>query len=198
MVRKRRAAARAVRHDLVALVEQVLVPEIFQDPPDRLDIFVGVGHIGIFQVHPKGDAVGQFLPILDVGKDGLLAKLVEFVDAVFFDLLFVGEAKLLLDFDLDRQAVRIPAAAARDVIAAHDLVAREHILEGARQHMVHARLAIGGRRSFIKHILGSALALLDGLLEDLGLLPKLQHVFFHRSDIEFWDTGLNIVSLLVS
>ncbi len=172
MVRKRRAAARAVRDDLVALVEQVLVPEILQDPPDRLDVLVGIGHIGVVQIDPEGDAVGQPFPILDVVEDRLPAQLVELGDAVVFDLLLVGEAKFLLDLDLHRQAMRIPAAAARDMEAAHDLVAREHILEGARQHMVHARLAVGGRRTFVEHVLRRALALLNGLLENFCSVSK--------------------------
>jgi hypothetical protein len=78
----------------------------------------------------------------------------------------------------------VPAAAARDMITTHDLVAREHILESARQYVMYTRLAICSRRSFVENLLGPALALLNGLLEDLGLLPKLQHAFFPRSDIE--------------
>ncbi len=62
MVRKRRAAARAIRHNLVSLEKQVLIPEIFQDPPDRFHIVIGIGHISIFEINPKGDAVGQASP----------------------------------------------------------------------------------------------------------------------------------------
>ncbi len=79
----------------------------------------------------------------------------------------------------------VPPAAARDVIAPHDLIAREHILEGARQYMVHTGLSIRSWRSLIKHIFGRALALLNGLLEDFGLLPEFEYAFFHRSHIEF-------------
>src|SRR5437867_1242108 len=99
--------------------------------------------------------------------------------------MFAVESKLLLDFDLNGQAMRVPAAAPGDMITTHDLIAREHVLERARQHMVHAGLSICGRRSLIKNILGRTLTLLNGLLEDLGLLPKLQYTFFHRSDVEF-------------
>jgi len=61
----------------------------------------------------------------------------------------------------------------------HDLVAREQILEGARQYVMHAGLSIRSRRAFVKNILGTAFALLNGLLEDIGLLPEFQHAFFH-------------------
>ncbi len=94
------------------------------------------------------------------------------VDAVIFDLLLVGETKFLFNLNFNRQAVGIPTAAAADMVTAHGLVAREDILEGARQHMVHARLAVGGRRTFIKDIFRPALAFAEGALEDILVFPK--------------------------
>ena len=114
VIRKRRPAAGAIRDDLVALVEQVLVPEALEDPPDRLDVLIGVRHVGIIQVNPEGDAIRQASPVADVLKGRLAALLVEPGDAVFLDLLLAREAVLLLDLDLHRQPVGVPAAAARD------------------------------------------------------------------------------------
>ena len=185
MVRKRRATARAIRHNFVSLEEQVFVPEVFEDPPDRLDVVVGVGHVGVLQINPERDAVGEPFPILNVREHRFFAQLVEFINAVFFDLLFVFEAELFLHFDLDGQTVCVPAAAPRDVKSAHDLVAREQILERARQHVMHARLAVRGRRTFVENILRRAFALLSCLLENLALFPKFHHGFFHRSHVEF-------------
>ena len=48
----------------------------------------------------------------------------------------------LLDLDLDRQAVAVPAAAAVDEAPAHGLEARVDVLEDAREHVVASR---GGR-----------------------------------------------------
>jgi hypothetical protein len=45
--------------------------------------------------------------------------------------------------------------------------------------MMHARLSIRSRRALIENIFGSAFALRNGLLEDLGVLPKLQDILFH-------------------
>ena len=196
MIRKRRAAARAVRYDFIALVEQTLIPEILQDPPDRLDVIVGIGDVGVFQVHPEGDAVSQLFPILDVGEDRFAAQFVEAVNAILLDLAFIGEAELLLDLDLDRQPVRVPAAAPRDVVAAHDLVAREHILESARQHVVDAGLAIGSRRPLEEDVLRSALSLCNGLLEDVLRLPEFQDSLLHRGYIEFGRNWFEHGSLL--
>ena len=70
----RRAAARAVGHDLVALVEQALVPDLPQQPPHRLDVLVGVGVVGVVEVDPEADALGEALPLLEVGGDALAAR----------------------------------------------------------------------------------------------------------------------------
>ena len=69
MVRKRRATTRAIRHNLISLEKQILIPEVFQDRPDRFHIFIGIGYIGIFQVNPKSDAVCESFPILNIGKN---------------------------------------------------------------------------------------------------------------------------------
>src|SRR3712207_8894432 len=44
---ERGAAARAVGDDLVALVEALVVPELPQRPPDRLDVVVLERHVGV-------------------------------------------------------------------------------------------------------------------------------------------------------
>src|SRR2546430_12487303 len=52
------------------------------------------------------DAVRQRFPVRLVLEDALLAQLVEPLDSVRFDLAFAVDVERLLDFDLDRQAVR--------------------------------------------------------------------------------------------
>jgi len=71
------------------------------------------------------------------------------------------------------------------MITAHDLVAREHVLESTRQHVMHTRLAISSWWAFVKYIFRSPLAFFEGFLEDFVLLPEIQHTLFHGGDIEF-------------
>ena len=70
---ERGAAARAVGDDLVALVEALLVPEPAQRPPDRLDVVVVEGDVGVVEVDPEADPLGQPVPLLDVLEDRLAA-----------------------------------------------------------------------------------------------------------------------------
>src|SRR5690606_19067696 len=98
--------------------------------------------------------------------------------AVGFDVLLAFEAEFLLNLNFNGQAVCIPTAAAQAVISAHGLVAREHILERARQHMMAAGAAIRSRRAFIKHIGWAAFALFHCALKNAVELPETQLVAF--------------------
>ena len=122
----------------MALVEQVLVGDLAQRPPHGLDVGRVERPVGVVEVDPEADALGQRVPVLQEREDRLAALLVELGDAVGLDLRLGGDAELLLDRDLHRQPVRVPAALALDEVAAHGLEAGEDVLE-------HARRARGAR-----------------------------------------------------
>ena len=84
--RERRLAARAVGDDLVALVEAAGVPHLAHRPPARLDVVVVHRHVGVLEVDPEADALGQPVPVLDVAEDGGATSLVELGDPVLLDL----------------------------------------------------------------------------------------------------------------
>ena len=170
---KRGLAARAVRRRPPRLVDQARVPERLEDPPAGLDVVGRVGAVGVAGIDPERDPVGQLLPLLDVGHDGFAAAAVELGDAELLDLGFRAEPELALDFELDRQAVGIPAALAGRAAAAHGLVAREEVLEGAGEHVVYPGLAVGRGRALVEGIEAVGGALLDGALEDALALPPI-------------------------
>ncbi len=179
-----RAAARAVRHHLEALVEQALVPDGAQQPPHRLDVVVGVGVVGVVQVDPEPDALGEPLPLLEVGGDALLAERVELGDAVGLDLLLAVDAQATLDLELHGEAVGVPARLAGDAVAAHGLVAREEVLEDARDDVVRARPAVGGGRPLVEHEDRGVLAALEALVEDVVGLPELEDARVQRREVD--------------
>ncbi len=182
VARERGAAARAVGDDLVALVEQVAVPQLLQRPPDRLDV-VGIHRaVGVLEVDPERDALGQPVPVLDVRQRRLPAALVEAADAVALDVRLAGRADLLLDRDLDRQAVAVVAALALDVVTAHGLVAREDVLEHAREDVVGAGRPVDGRRTLVEEEALARLAPPERLLEDIALAPALEDALFQARE----------------
>ena len=179
-----RAAARAVRHHLEALVEQALVPDGAQQPPHRLDVVVGVGVVRVVQVDPEPDALREPLPLREVGGHALLAERVELGDAVGLDLLLAVDAQAALDLELHRQPVRVPARLAGDAVAAHGLVAREEVLEDARDDVVRARPAVGGGRPLVEDEDRRVLAALEALVEDVVGLPELEDARVQRREVD--------------
>ncbi len=175
--RQRRAAARAVRHHLVALVEQAFLGELAQDPPHRLDITIGHGHVGVVEVQPHADALGHTVPVVHVRGHRLAAQLVELGHAVGLDLLLVIEAQSLLDLEFHRQAVAVPTRFATHEVATHGLVAGIDVLEHARKDMVDTGLAVGRGRTFVEHPFRLAGAQFQALLEDGVLLPPGEDAF---------------------
>ncbi len=170
------AAAGAVGLDLVPLVEQAAPGELGKGPPDRFDVAVGVGEIGVIEVDPVADALGHCPPLLLIGVDAVQARLVELGDAVGLDLLLAGEAETLLDLDLDGEAMGVPPGLAGHVIAAHGAVAGEEIFHHAGDDMPHVRHVVGGGRPLEEDELPRGGRLLEALLEDPPLLPLFEHL----------------------
>ncbi len=177
---------RAIGLDLVALVDQILFPELLEDPPDRFDIVVGIGDIGILEIDPEADAAGDLIPFLQIGPDALTAFGIELVNAVGDDLVLALEAELLFDLDLDRQAVGIPAGLAFDAVALHGAQAADGVLDGAGDDMVNAGPSIGGRGAFEKDEGFVFVAFGDAALENMVLVPPGQNCFFDLGKIEFF------------
>ena len=152
------AATTAVRQHTLAAVGHACLVKAREQIPHAFDIRIVVGHIRIGVVEPVADAFRQLLPVLLVTPDRLAAARVELGDAIGLDLRFAADAQLFLDAELDGQAVRVPAGLAHDILAFHRAEATHGVLDGAREHMVNARLAVGSRRSFPEHEARSILA----------------------------------------
>ncbi len=174
--RERRAAARAVRQDLVTAVQQRLLVQPLQEPPHRLDILVGVGDVGVLVVEPVADPLRQRLPIGLVGEDALAAQPVELLDAVGLDLLLARDAERLLDLDLDGEAVRVPPGDARHPLSQHGVVAAHHVLDGAREHVVDAGAPVSGGRPLEEDEGGPVAGGVLRLLEQPLVLPRREQL----------------------
>ena len=169
-------ALRPPPDDLVAAVEQPLAVQFRQRPPDRLDVRLVEGDVGARQVDPEADPPRQFLPLLRVAEDRVDAAPRERLDPVGLDLRLAVDPEFLLDLDLDRQAVGVPARLARHVEPAHRLVAREEVLHHARQDVAVVRQPVGGRRTFVEDEAGAAAAALERTVENVGVPPEVEHV----------------------
>ena len=172
------AAAGAVGSDLVAEVEQTLFVDLLEAPPLGLDIIILIGDVGIFHISPEANAVGHLLPLVLVLPDALLALLDEGFDAVSFDLGLAVQTEDLFDLQLNRQAMGIPAGLAQHVLALHGLEARNQVLDGAGLDMADVGTAVRRGRAIKESEALSAVTMVEALLDDVVLLPELQHRFF--------------------
>ena len=173
-VGERRAAARAVRGHLVGLHEQPALVETLERPPDRLDVGRIHRPVGVVHVDPEADPPRQVLPVLHVAAHRLPASLVELGDPEGLDVPLAGGPDLLLDLDLDGEPVAVPSGLAVHEVAGHRPVPRVDVLEGAGEGVADVRPGVRGRRPVVEDPLRRALALRDGAVEDVGLVPEAQ------------------------
>jgi len=180
---QRGAATGAVGDDPVALDQQALVEDRLERPPDRFDVGVVERVIGLVGVDPEADPLGERVPLVDVAEHRLAALGIELGHAVALDVVLVDEAELLLDLELHRQPVAVPAALARDHVALHRLVAGKDVLEDARQDVVRARAPVGSRWALVEDEARRPLAAPDRLVEDIALAPAFEHLLFEVREV---------------
>src|SRR5690606_30826260 len=140
-------------------------------------------------VDPHAGALGELRPVLDVAAHRLAAALVERLDAVGLDLGLAVEPELLLDLELHRQAVAVPAALAGHVAPPHRLEAGEDVLEDAGPHVVEAGPAVGGRGPLVEDPGLRALAEAGRLLDDAALPPAGEDAVLEGRQVEVGVDG---------
>ena len=166
------------------LVEQSLFVNLFERPPDRLDVIVVVGDVRMLHIHPITDAVAHDFPFFFIFPDAFFAFVYERLDSVFFYLLLAVYAQQLFHFQLDGQTVGVPARLAQNRIPLHDFVARNYILHDAREDMTYVRLSVCGRRTVVKGERFLARVFFVCLFKNLVFLPKFKRFLFALHKIE--------------
>ena len=159
VARKAGAGSGAVGLNGVTFVEVALVIQLTKQPPEGFDVRIFVRHIGVFHVHPVAHEVRKVGPFARKLHDVATTLGVVFLDRDFLADVFLGDAEFLLHTEFYRQTVRIPTGFALHLEALHRFVTAEHVLDGARHHVVNARMPVGRGGAFEKHIRGTTLAL---------------------------------------
>ena len=172
------SAARAIGHNLEALVQKTHIPDLLQRPPFGFDIIIMISDIWVIHVSPEADLTGELLPHTLVLPHGFLTFLDKRFDAVLFDLFLAVDADLLLNLQLHRESVGIPARLPDDLMPLHGLISGDHVLDDPGQHVADVRLSVRGRRSVIECVGGKILLLINTLLKDLVLIPEIENLLF--------------------
>jgi hypothetical protein len=181
---ERRAALGPPPHDLVALVEEPLFEEVRERPPHALHVALVEGDVGLVEVDPEADALGELLPLLRVAEHGGDALLDEGLHAVGLDGGLAVHVELFFDLDLDGEAVRVPAGLARHVVAAHRLVPGEEILHDAREHVAVVGQAVRRGRALVEDPRLAVARALERFLEDADLPPERENLTLFPGEVE--------------
>ena len=184
-----RAVGRRIRLDGETLVQQTFIVNLTEQVPQRLDVAVVVGDVRVVHVHPVADAVGQRGPLLRVLHHLGAARRVVFFHRDLGADVGLRDAELLLDAQLDRQAVRVPAGLALHAEARLGLVAAHGILDGTGHHVVDAGHAVRGRRALKEDELGRSLALLQHVTERILFFPLIPDFVARGHEVQFLVLG---------
>jgi hypothetical protein len=173
---ERGAAARAPLGRAVALVEPLARMALLQEAPDVLDVRVREGQVVVAPVHPHSEALRLLGHHADEARHALLAALRELGDPVLLDLALRVEAELLLDLDLDPEALAVEAVLVALVVAARRVVALVDVLQRPAPGVVDAHRVVRRDRPVDEAEARPAGVLLAEALEGALLLPALQHL----------------------
>mmetsp|Transcript_26727 Transcript_26727/g.33313 ORF Transcript_26727/g.33313 Transcript_26727/m.33313 type:complete len:503 (-) Transcript_26727:26-1534(-) len=171
------------RHDLGATVDEVLIEDLLEGPPDALHVIAVHSLVVVLEVDPAAEAAHRLLPLLRVAHDDLAAELVVAAHADLLALHTRLDLVDLVDFELDGQSVAIPAKAALHVVAFHSGIPRHNILDGAGGDVAVVRQSSSEGGAIVEGEFRLALAELELLLEGINLLPVGEHVLFLGGEV---------------
>ena len=145
------AGGRRVRLDGISFIQQALVVELLEQPPQGLDITVFISDIGVVEVHPVSHAPREVGPLAGVAHHRAAARGVVVLHTDSAANVLFGDTQFFLHAQFHGQAVSVPTGLAAHLIAQHRLIAADDVLDCAAHHMVDTRLAVGAGRALIKH-----------------------------------------------
>ena len=125
---------RAIGLNGVTLVEKALFIELLQEIPQRFDILVVVGDVGVIEVNEVAHAFREFTPLGGIHHHVLTTLLVVFLGRNIFSRFLVvdvglGNSQRLLHAQLHWQSMCVPACFALHLEALHGLVAVKRVFQ---------------------------------------------------------------------
>ena len=161
---------------LLGLVDGTVFDELGEDAEDARLVGRIHGEVGIFPIAEDAEALEG--GALDIDK-----AFGEF-RAAAADFCWLEAGGLFDDFELDREAVAVPAGDEGCVEAGHGLGFHDHVLEQLVESGAHVDVAVGERRAIVEDEIGCSggFAGGDDLVVESGFFPNLQtlRLVFHE------------------
>ena len=174
----------AVRQYFVASIQQIFVEHLFECPPAGFHVIVVQGYVRRVKVDPVSHALGHLTPCALVGPNAFSTRVVESLHSERFNRLIAHQIQSLLDFDFDRQTVRIPSTFPLDKESLHRLPPAHEILVGSCDDVVNSRLSVRSWRPLEENKRCALAVGVYGLLERLFVLPSIEQGCFKGDGIE--------------
>ncbi len=169
---ERRAAGRAPVYRLLALVEAAVLCEARQFTGGGPFVARVHGQVGLVPVAEDPEA----LELLALDADelgGVLAA--ELSHLELRDLVLLG-AQVLLDLQLDGEAVAVPPRHVRGGEAFHPLALEDDVLQDLVQRVADMDVTVGVRRTVVQDVTRAVRPRLVDLLVYVNLVPALEHL----------------------
>ena len=171
-----RAGLGRIRLNGVALVQQPFVVQLFKQTPYRLDVVIFVGYVGVFQIDPVPNSLGEVVPLVGKPHHGFAAFLVVGLHRNRLTDVLFGNTQLFFDLQLNGQAMRIPAALALHLKTPKRFIAAKYVFYSPGHHVVNTRRSVGRGWPLIKRKRGATFAHPHRFLKRIGFFPLLQHL----------------------
>ena len=183
-VRQHRAELGRDRHHLDALIDQAFVPQLFDDPPDRLHVPDVHRLVVVVEIDPAAETRDRVTPLRDVTLHDFAALGVVAGDAELRDDLGRRDTELFVDLVFDRQTVAVPAEATQHIASLHRPVARHHVFQRRRHQMPVVRQTGRERRAVVEDVRLLVARVLERFAEQITVTPEIQNRVFHCHEIE--------------
>ena len=183
MIGKYRGTARAIRQNIMPLIQEILIPQLLHHPPNRLHIRGFHRFIVIIKVNPASQPINRTPPFLHIAQHTRPARLIKLGNTVLFNVGLRVQPQLFFDQVFYRQPMTVPSKPPLNLLPLHRLITRNNILNRTRHKMPKMRQPRCKRRAVKKHVLISPLTLRNRLFKNILFFPKAQNRFFLLREI---------------
>ena len=123
----------------VSFIDQILVVELFEQPPNRLHIFGSIGDIGLVHIDPIPHLFGQITPYVCVAHHSFAACRIVLVHADRFSDIYFGNSEFFFHTEFNGKTMCIPACFSFNLKSFLGFIATENVFDGASHHVVNTR-----------------------------------------------------------